>query len=185
MSTLTNSQLRSFASTWEKRVSQIKSQGKVDIKTFNNKVWKEFFASKVLFHSPAFHKGSTDPQYIKQILTWVVDIVDGFYYKNMNYFDEKQGRVAMVFGGKRKDPKTGEKTLLSLPPPFHARAYASASSQLSVCLNSTNRPTIHKNRVFFVFPPSALWVPECARCTVHKQSTVDNPPPFYKGVISQ
>ena len=38
----------------------------------------------------------------------VTEVIDGFHYKDIDYFDAKTNRLSMIFGGKVKDPKTNK-----------------------------------------------------------------------------
>eukprot|EP01084_Bolivina_argentea_P253316 425467_1 len=96
--------LRLFVSNWKNTLSSIK-KGEGDMNAFYNEM-NEFIDDKMVLFSPAIHKPSNNALYNKTILKWVIEIIEEFHYKNIDYYDGNTNRVGMTFGGKIQDPKS-------------------------------------------------------------------------------
>lgn len=66
------------------------------------------FAPDSTFFSPVVHTPANDQQYIKQVLSWVIEIIEDFHYKGIELFNDDINnlRVGLVFGGKVKDKRS-------------------------------------------------------------------------------
>ena len=100
---MSDEHLRKFVSEWKEHLLSVK-RGEANLDVFYAKVMDK----NCEFSSPAIHKPSTNPMYVSTILKWIVEIVEDFHYKDIDYYDGKTNRVAMMFGGKIKDPKSGK-----------------------------------------------------------------------------
>ena len=82
------------------------------VKHRDMKAADKLFAHNASFTSPVVHTPSKDPIYIRRILTWVTEIIEGFHYKGIELMNDDINdlRVGLVFGGKCKD-KNNEKHL--------------------------------------------------------------------------
>ena len=102
---MSDKHLREFVVNWKNNLLAIK-RGKGSMDVF----YEDNMNDKVLFSSPAIHKPSDNRMYIKTILNWVIEIVEDFHYTDIDYYDYKTNRVAMIFAGKVRD-STSDKYL--------------------------------------------------------------------------
>eukprot|EP01083_Nonionella_stella_P121080 363570_1 len=100
---MSDKRLRSFVSDWKKNLSAIE-RGECEMDVFCG----EILDKNMLFHSPAVHKPITNALYITNILKWIIEIIEGFHYKDIDYYDGNTGRIGMVFAGKIKDTKSNK-----------------------------------------------------------------------------
>lgn len=100
---MSDSHLREFVSNWKKNLLLVK-HGNESM----DKFYADIMDKNTKFESPAIHKPSRDGLYIKTILKWIIEIIEEFHYKDIDYYDYKTNRIALTFGGKIKDPKTNK-----------------------------------------------------------------------------
>merc|ERR1712228_417415 len=71
---------------------------------------KRFLDEHMVLRSPVVHKLSpaNNANINRTILKWVTEVIEGFHYKDIDYFDGTTNRLSMIFGGKVKDLKTNK-----------------------------------------------------------------------------
>lgn len=97
--------LRTFVADWKSAFNAVK-RGECEMDTIS----KRFLDEHMVLRSPVVHKLSpaNNANINRTILKWVTEVIEGFHYKDIDYFDGNTNRLSMIFGGKVKDLKTNK-----------------------------------------------------------------------------